>query len=232
MKKIKILVASILCGGFTYAQGPIGSPPPNINNVNQTSQSAWFRGGNFPVGFAATNNIFGTMWNSPIYTFSDSQRRMKLNGSFTGATQYPIEGYTFAQGVNTSGYLLLGQDGQTQNGNPSLFDSKGAFSMLHLNGVQNSNGGGFVQEFGYRPWMQTGVTFTGNNDLMYFGIRRLAAGQDLSELGVTWSDNSGNGFPGSDDFVFRFTSGGGNTAISSNLNAENDLSYNFIGRYI
>jgi hypothetical protein len=27
MKKIKILVASILCGGFTYAQGPIGSPP-------------------------------------------------------------------------------------------------------------------------------------------------------------------------------------------------------------
>ncbi|MBE7442111.1 MAG: hypothetical protein HS119_06625 [Flavobacteriales bacterium] len=234
MKKIKILVASLLLGGFTYGQtAPQGAPP--VNNTNTQARSAWYRGGNFAGGPAGNNNIFGTMagFNSPIYTYTNGIARIKLNGTFGGATpQYTIEGYGAAQGVNTSGYLLLGQDGQTQNGNPSLFNSKGAFSMLHLNGIQNTNGGGFVQEFGYRPWMQTGITFTGNNDLMYFGIRRLAAGQDLSELGVTWSDNSGNGFPGPDDFVFRFTSGGnGNTAISNNLSAENDLDGRHIARF-
>ena len=206
---------------------PTGAPP--APNTNARAAAAWYRGGNTAT---SPNNIFGTMWNSPIYTYSDSQRRMKLNGSFNGGTQYTIEGYTFAQGVNTSGYLLLGQDGATQNGNPSLFDSKGAFSMLHLNGIQNSGGGGFVQEFGYRPWMQTGVTFTGNNDLMYFGIRRLATGQDLSEMGITWSDNSGTGFPGPDDMVFRFTAGGnGNNTISNNLNDVTDLDGLHIARF-
>lgn len=167
MKKIRILVATFLVGSVAYAQqAPSGTAGPG---------AFWRQGGN--TGVPSSPNIFGTFYNSPIYTYTNSQRRMKLNGTFTAATQYTIEGYTFAQGVNTSGYLLLGQDGQTQNGNPSLFNSKGAFSMLHLNGIQNSGGGGFVQEFGYRPWMQTGVTFTGNNDLMYFGIRRLATGK-------------------------------------------------------
>ena len=232
MKKLKILVMSFLLGGFTYGQGPIGNPP-SPNTVPNNANSAWYRGGN---NIGGTNpigaNIFGTMWNSPIYTYTNGVNRTKLNGTFNAATQYTIEGYGTAQGVNTSGYLLLGQDGQTQNGNPSLFNSKGAFSMLHLNGVQNTNGGGFVQEFGFRPWMKTGVTFTGNNDLMYFGIRALSAGQDLSEMGVTWSDNSGNGFPGPDDFVFRFTSGGaGNTTISNNLTAENDLDGRHVARF-
>ena len=49
MKKIKILVASILCGGFAYAQGPVGAPPNNPNNVNQTARSAWYKGGNAKI---------------------------------------------------------------------------------------------------------------------------------------------------------------------------------------
>jgi hypothetical protein len=88
------------------------------------------------------------------------------------------------QGVNTSGYLLLGENNKTQGGGsiPDLYQNKGAFSLLHLNGSQSSiPGGGFTQEYGYRPWMKTGITFTGNNDLMYFGVRSLQAGSDQSE---------------------------------------------------
>lgn len=59
MKKIKILIASILFGGFTYGQGPIGAPPANPNNVNLTARSAWYKGGNAQNGAAPNNNIFG-----------------------------------------------------------------------------------------------------------------------------------------------------------------------------
>ncbi|OIO41420.1 hypothetical protein AUJ10_01010 [Candidatus Pacearchaeota archaeon CG1_02_31_27] len=100
MRKIIITVTSFLLGGITYGQAPTGTPPPNINNVNQTSQSAWFRGGNFPVGFAGTNNIFGTMWNSPIYTYTNGIGRTKLNGNIS----YPVNGFA----GNRNGNILLG----------------------------------------------------------------------------------------------------------------------------
>lgn len=112
--------------------------------------------------------------------------RMKLNGNYTsGTNQYAIDGFTFgatANNINTSGYLLLGQE--VQNG--TFFNTKGAFSMLHLNGDK----GAFVQELGYRPWMRTGITFTDNQDLSYFGLRQVGTGFDITETTMTWSDNS------------------------------------------
>ena len=75
MKKIKILVASILLGGITYGQAPTGTPPPNGTPSPQLGQYAWFRGGNNNVGPAGNNNIFGTMWNSPIHIFTSSTHR-------------------------------------------------------------------------------------------------------------------------------------------------------------
>ena len=76
MKNLKILLGLLLISSYSYAQPPTGTPPPNINNTSQTSQSAWYRGGNNPIGFAGTNNIFGTMWNSPIYTYTNGIARM------------------------------------------------------------------------------------------------------------------------------------------------------------
>jgi len=72
MKKIKILVASLLCGGFAYRQAPIGSPPSPAT-VPNNANAAWYRGGNNiggtnPVGA----NIFGTMWNSPVYHYDST----------------------------------------------------------------------------------------------------------------------------------------------------------------
>ena len=107
-----------------------GSPPPILE------QNAWYRGGNFPGAAGGIKNIFGTMWNSPIYTQTNGVNRTKLNGTLNigGAPQYPINGFTAASGVNTSGYLLLGPDCPFASGQ-TLYNNRGAFSMLHLNGT-------------------------------------------------------------------------------------------------
>ena len=69
--KHKITTAIIIASIGALAQ-PIGTPPaafPGFTppQVRDVANSAWFRGGNNPGGTAGNNNIFGTMWNSPIY---------------------------------------------------------------------------------------------------------------------------------------------------------------------
>jgi len=73
MKKITLLISTLLIGSFIYAQqDPTGSPGGG---------AFWRRGGNTPAG---TNNIFGTMWNSPIYTYTNGINRMTIFGFGTG----------------------------------------------------------------------------------------------------------------------------------------------------
>jgi hypothetical protein len=82
---------------------------------------------------------------------------------------------------------------------------------LHL------NGGAAVQQNGYRPWMKTGITFTDNQDMAYFGMRQLGSGLDVTEIGITWSDNSAvlDGI-GTDDILIRFITKGGATSTTYN----------------
>lgn len=209
--KQKLLMAFITllsCEALIAQQNPTGTAQTgSAGNPTQAiplANSAWYRGGNNPGGTAGLSNIFGTMWNSPIYTVTDGALRMKLNGVFNAGTQYTINGFGAAQGVNTSGYLLIGRNANTQMNGTNLYVGKGAFSLLHLNG----NNGGFVQEEGYRPWMHAGMTITDNQDLSYFGIRRIGTGNDLSETVIAWSDNQGAGF-GPDVLSIKFTSGSG-----------------------
>ncbi len=127
---------------------PIGFTTPlatNASNVITTANAAWYRGGNQNNGPAGNANIFGTKWNSPIYTITNDQYRMKLNGT----VNYPVNGFAGQR----DGYLLLGF---SQTYAASLFTgaTSGAFSQLHINGPN----GTLVQNGGYRPWMQTGVT--------------------------------------------------------------------------
>jgi len=163
----------------SQAQTPSNGNPP-ANNTNAQAGAAWYRGGNnntAPLG----NNIFGTLWNSPIYTYTANTPRSKLNGQFFLPSQYVINGFGGVQGVNTSGYFLLGVDYGT--GANSFYNSRGAFSLMHLNG--NSNGSTFVQDGGYRPWMKTGITFTDNQDRAYVGYRANAL--DVSDFVINWS---------------------------------------------
>jgi len=171
-------------------QSPSGNPPSNA--ISTQAASAWYRGGNNPVGPAGNANIFGTKWDSPIYTITSNQNRMKLNG----IVSYPVNGFTGQR----DGYLLLGA---TSNDNYSNAN-KGAASLLHMNGRYNT---GIQPELGYRPWMQTGITMTDNDDLSYFGLRRIGYETDLTksitETTICWS-NDGSGNFGPDDMSFRF----------------------------
>lgn len=89
----------------------------------------------------------------PIEWWTERSRRMRLSynetygiGSFPNQSKY--------------GSLLLCPkvDGFYNNG------AKGPFSLLHL-AADNYN----AQQGSYRPWMNVGITFTGNNDQGYIG---------------------------------------------------------------
>ncbi|PKP40907.1 MAG: hypothetical protein CVT95_13105 [Bacteroidetes bacterium HGW-Bacteroidetes-12] len=87
MKKIIFAASMLLCSVAIAQQAPTPNPPndPTTSlSTPQKGQYAWFRGGNLNTGNSATNsNIFGTMWNSPIYTYTNGINRMIVNGNRT-----------------------------------------------------------------------------------------------------------------------------------------------------
>ncbi len=152
--KITTMFALAIAMQAMAQQVPTISNPPN---GGQNSGDYWSRAGNLGSGANNQNNLFGTKWNSPIYTvtgnnFNAQSYRMKVNAIFSSSSQYTIGGYGWNQGVNSTGYVLIGTN-KTTGSSPYIYNDKGAFSLLHLNGKN----GTFVQEGGYRPWMQTGV---------------------------------------------------------------------------
>ena len=168
MKKIKILIASLLIGSVAYTQ----QPPQG----NAGGGAFWRKGGN--TGPFGSPNKFGTAAgnNSPIYTITDGDYRMKLNGDLN----YNVNGINGQR----DGFLLLGNN-SAFGGGGDLYNSanRGAYSLLHLNGDP-----GFIQEFGYRGWMRTGVTFTDNDDLTYIGLRAVDNTADLTETTITMNN--------------------------------------------
>ncbi len=168
MNKIKIFVASFLISSLAFTQ--------QLPTGNDGSSPDWKRGGNTPFGGVPSNaNIFGTFWNSPIYTYTAGVPATKLNGTVS----YAVNGFTNPK----NGYFLLGINGFLNGGGQALYQNKGAFSLLHLNGSSQ------VQELGFRPWMKTGITFTDNQDLSYIGLRQVGGVIDLTETVIAWSDN-------------------------------------------
>src|SRR5690606_19866672 len=206
----KIILAYLL--SVVTASLVVAQTPPTTGRSATSNASYWTRGGN--TNSPSGGNLFGTRYNSPIYFITGGglaqHRRLKLNGDF-GFGQYSINNYGTAQGVNTTGYLLLGTNNTSMADGLNIYENKGAFSMLHLNGE-----GSVYQEYGYRPWMKTGVTFTGNKDLTYMGLRKLstnASEEDITETVFLWSDNSTSD-DGPDKLVFRFSGFGGDDAAT------------------
>jgi hypothetical protein len=204
--KLKWLCAALVAvSGMDAAiaqQIPTNTSPAGAGPSGQNNAQFWSRAGNSAVG--GTNNIFGTLFNSPIFTVTNNARRMRLNGDAT----YSVNGWN----QQRNGYLLLGLPGTGVTNHLYNTANFGAFSLLHL------NGGASVQEFGFRPWMQTGITFTSNNDLAYIGHK--SNGNDITDFICAWSDNGGNGGPGPDVMKFVFTTGsgvGGSDLIGNNL---------------
>ena len=72
---------SLITSFMTFSQAPPQGNPP-ANNTNARAAAAWYRGGNLFENNPA--NIFGTLWNSPIYTQTAGITRMVLRGGGTG----------------------------------------------------------------------------------------------------------------------------------------------------
>jgi hypothetical protein len=74
MKKRFLLIASLLAlsnEALIAQQNPTPYATPLASTPAQavtTANAAWYRGGNNNTGPAGNANIFGTLWNSPIYT--------------------------------------------------------------------------------------------------------------------------------------------------------------------
>lgn len=191
--KLKLTIATVLLVAIQhcFSQNTIigNGSVFNSDPTNNLARSSWYRGGNFLGGLAGSNNVFGTLWNSSIYHYTDNAFKMKLNGNYS----YSVNGFFGSK----NGYLLLGQE---QTGT-TFFQNNGAFSRLHL----HDGNGTFVQQLGYRSWMKNGIYFTGNNDAGYMGQR--SNGLDYTDMIITWSDNPGAGL--SDNMLFSFTTGDG-----------------------
>jgi len=72
-----------LIGSLIYAQ--------QNSTGNSAASKDWYRGGNIAAnaGLGGTNNIFGTMWNSPIYTYTAGMNRVLVNGNLYQLTTLP-----------------------------------------------------------------------------------------------------------------------------------------------
>ena len=93
-----------------------------------------------------------TVQNGAMQFATNNIQRMIVNGDRTATIGAVLGGFN----VPTNGYVGIGPN--TLN----LWSTKGPFSLLHLNGGSVP---GPVQDLGYRPWMQTGVSFTDFNVL-------------------------------------------------------------------
>lgn len=106
MKKRFLLTLGLFCSLHAISQQ---APTPNLPADPTTSLPntqkgayAWYRGGNTPASNpAGTSNLFGTLWNSPIYTVTNGVTRTVLMGF------QPVGSITGSFGLGTN--LLLPQ---------------------------------------------------------------------------------------------------------------------------
>ncbi len=233
MKKQLLLLGVLVGSLYSTAQ----QLPQNGTSQGQLSIDYWSRAGNTNTN--GTNNIFGTKWDSPIYTVTGTgfalsgptatTYRTKLNAIYGNGSQYTINGFGWANGVNTSGYMLIGwSNNSVTDPSKNIYQDKGAFSLLHLNGYSPTE----FQEYGYRPWMKTGITMTGNRDLSYFGLRQLGTAEDFTETNIVWSDNTPGSGTGEDEMAFRYTSAGaGVTTYNTDFSNPQDIDGLHISRF-
>jgi hypothetical protein len=175
---------------------------------------------------AGQTKFIGFNNNFPLRIHTNGTQRMHINQNRNSAIGGILGGFN----VVTDGYVGIGPN----TGN--IWTTKGPFSLLHLNGGQ-VGALGSVQELGFRPWMQTGISFTGFNDFAYVGYRHVTG--NTNEFVINWSNDPAV-VAGPDDMVFRFTQGYDFTApnpddplarIDNNFTASDDMDGRHIARF-
>lgn len=187
MNKINLFIGASLFTVNTFAQqGPTTNSPatPGLNGTN--ARDFWSRAGNSGVGANNSNNIFGTLWDSPVYHFTSGQNRMALWGN-TGSPSAPFGG---GLSINLT------------PANPILVPKSLLTIGEDADGIGEANSG-------WRAWMKVGTFNQGGSDLAYFGLKNEGSG-DRNDAVIAWGDdrgliNSPNQFA-PDYFRFIFTS--------------------------
>ena len=187
---IFIAVSFLLLFSASYAQI---SNPSNLATPNPEYVGWNGIGGNTkPLDI---RNIF----NQPIHFFTYNNHRMRINGDLTwqcgGFASQTVNGYV---GISPTGF----------------FNNNSPWSMLHLDGPDNTGAGG-VSNLGWRPWMKTGVFMKENSDAMYVGMQAQGDDENRSDAVINWSDDFASPLgPDRLKIVFTSVGGGGNNPLN------------------
>ena len=201
----KLLFLLLMGCGSLYSQ--VGTSPPYTTPTSDLAQRAWFRGGNTNGGTATNANIFGTMWNSSIHTFTDGVFRMITNATVAEPNLFPTGGT-----INTSGFIGLG--------------TKHPYSPIHIG---EDLPAGVGQGGGYRPWMTQGLLTMFESDNLYIGMKD--EGSDRSDAVIAWGDNP-SGTTGSDNFRFIFASPASAGGVGNGINGVEIMHLNSFEQFV
>ncbi len=163
------------------------------------SQTYWETTGN--TGMDPVTNFIGNTDNQPMNVRTDDDWRLRVN-----KTQNYVVNSSF--GAKTAnGWMLLSPDIAN-----FLSGANGPYSLLHLAAATNN-----AQTSSDRPWMNVGMTLTGNSDHSYVGQKARAA--DKTDMVIHWSDNPATWY-GPDRLRFLFTSGYSSSSASGAYSEE------------
>lgn len=176
-KKFKLLLIGLISSiGIMAQQAPTNNNPSG-NASGTNDKKFWSRAGNTMT--QGTNNIFGTMWNSPIYTYSAGLFRTILNGDRTVPNPR-----TVGLPINTDGFMGL--------------NTLSPYARLHI-----SAPGSFGVFGGYRDWMREGLLLQKESDHLWLGIRSVTPLQNDAIL--NWGDDPSSIGAGPDNMLFVYT---------------------------
>ncbi|MCB0793983.1 MAG: tail fiber domain-containing protein, partial [Flavobacteriales bacterium] len=193
--KTKVVLAHALCGVCVLAAQRVGAEatvPGNFGGVGD--YSGW--NGNTAIPLEVRHN-----GNDHIQWFTDSIQRMQL---YKTQTTWQIQDFN---NIKQNGYLAISDQ-------PLFFSQTvGPFSRLHLVDSCDNNPVHYAQQFGFRPWMKNGITFTGNQDQSYVGQKYsgTTSANDSTDMVIQWSDNDDESPWPTDRLRFLFTDDYDNT---------------------
>lgn len=174
MKRQLIIAAGLflLNNHLKAQQLPTNNAPAGAALNGSNSSEFWSRAGNTNAPGANINNIFGTLWDSPIYLRTNGLNRVQFfsnQGSAAQAWVTPLP-YGGGMGINLD------------PSNPIL----NPLSLLHIGeNLQTGTQGG------YRSWMQVGTFIGHRSDQFYLGTKpEPSTANDRTDAVINWGDNT------------------------------------------
>ena len=178
MKKVLLLLVNLILTNYLFSQA-LGTPP--TNNPSSQAQSAWYRGGNFPINANPPGaNILGTRWASDIWimTNNNSIARFTQSNALSSLTGDAGDGLRIIDLAGGAGNLDLFTS-QTSGGNEThaRFGNNGQisgqnnrFEFIGTTGIGNFYN--VTQSSAWHNFSRLGAEQgrLGNNDFWRFGL--------------------------------------------------------------